>query len=169
LLSAFLSGQALADVITLTFPLVSGAGHTTGFPLPPVTVGTQTFTIPAGQHIVSATASGILGNTGSTAAVDVDLDGVMVAQCPDNTAPCWTGDNGPVPWSYTYTDLSTLLDGSVTMTYTQTTETSVQLSATTLTIITSGNAVPALSPVALAAMALMMAIGAFVYRRLLNR
>ena len=80
LLSAFLSGQALADVITLTFPLVSGAGHTTGFPLPPVTVGTQTFTIPAGQHIVSATASGILGNTGSTAAVDVDLDGVMVAQ-----------------------------------------------------------------------------------------
>jgi hypothetical protein len=162
----------MAAVIVVTFPEVNGATHVIGdpYPLPPVTVATSTFSIPAGEQVVSATASGFWGSTAnplSTAGVNVLLDGVLVAQCVKPDTGCWANGAGQRPWSFNYGTAGTLQDGSVTMTYVQTSEAIVRLGVTTLTIVTAPRvSVPTLSPWMMAALVLLLAgMAAFGARR----
>jgi hypothetical protein len=85
------------------------------------TWGTLVFSIPFGEAAISATLTGQFGNSGNptTSVHSVFADGILVASCPDTSAPCWS--SGPFPWSYTFSgnELSIFNDGSVLMTTTQ--------------------------------------------------
>lgn len=52
-----------ANTLPVGFPEYNGNNYTSGFPLPAVAVATESFTIPAHQHVVSANISGIFGET----------------------------------------------------------------------------------------------------------
>ena len=81
------------------------------------------------------TLSGTFGNSvvHSSAGVDVDLGSILVAQCVEN-APCFFFSVSPLPWSYTLTpaQIASLGTGTVDLTATQTSETTIRLGATTL-------------------------------------
>ena len=70
------------------------------FPTAAQTVGTFSYTIPAGEMITSATVNGQFGNStfGSSAPIQVFVDGVLVATCL-MTDPCF---NGVDPWSFPF-------------------------------------------------------------------
>lgn len=69
------------------------------FPTAAQTVGTFTFTIPTGKAISDISISGQFGNSvvGSSAPVDIFLDGLLVATCLDSGECC----NITTPWSNT--------------------------------------------------------------------
>jgi hypothetical protein len=96
------------------------------------TIGTFTFSIPAGGTVAGVTISGAFGNgdSGTTALSDYylgfsgDETAVEVASCDSILANCYSAENGPTPWTYTLTagNLSTLASaiagGSLDFTYT---------------------------------------------------
>jgi hypothetical protein len=142
------TAPARADVIVVTLPEFNGPLVADGFPRPSLTVDTFTFTIPAGQQILSATIGGTFGNTQSpsSAGVDLQLDGLLVGQCVSENA-CTFG-NGPTPWSFTFSpaNLSILSDGAAVFTATQTSGVIIRLGVTTLTITTGAATAPVPEP-----------------------
>jgi hypothetical protein len=145
-LLALASQNLGASVITSVLPEFNGNGYGVGdpYPLPAVTVGTFTYTIPPGEWIIAATISSTFGNseTGSTAGVDYYLDGLMVAQCLPHAA-CWTGP-GPNPWAYVFSpaEFGLLADGSADLTAVQTNEYAIRLGVSTLEITTASGVIP---------------------------
>lgn len=173
---------AAAATIVVTFPEFNGALFDSGFPQPPVTVGTQAFSIPTGDRVVSAAISGFWGTTtkpDSTAGVTVLLDDVEVARCEKPDPACWLpGDSGQRAWRYTYTapQLVSLNDGAATLTAVQTSDAFIRLGVSTLVIETAPIVivpetapifiVPTLSPFGLLALLAAMAVaGMFAARR----
>lgn len=136
LLVGALTTSAYATLTTATLPDYSQ----TMFPPYPKQhpdIGTFSYTLPPGEDLVAATVSGIFGiNGGSTAPVDLFLDGLLIAQCPD-TGICFLG-GAVVPWSYTFapSEFSLLLDGQAVLTGTQLGIFTVALSEMTLSIET---------------------------------
>jgi hypothetical protein len=108
-----------ADTITVNWGEQNGPD---GAALPfTLNAGTMVFTIPAGQQILNAVFSSTLGNTlvGSTAVMNVFVNGIQVGSCPSGSSPCFLG--GPNPFTYTFTsgDLNSLLSGTADLTITQ--------------------------------------------------
>lgn len=137
-LAAAGAGQASPAFYTWTLPEFSSAGYSPDgpFPRPPVTVGTFSFSIPAGEEIVVATISGRFGNSlsSTSAGADLYLNGWPVAQCI-RFGPCYSQG---ASWSYTFRWLAwpLLRHGSAVLTVVQTSEFFVRLAPTTLTIVT---------------------------------
>lgn len=134
---------AFADSVTsVSLPEFNGTPIGSGgpFPQPSVTIGTFTFFIPAGDVITSAVLTGTFGNSvnSSTAGVDYFLNGLLVAQCIPFSSPCWTGP-GPNAWSFTFSpsQLALLGSGSATLTAIQTSQTTIRLGVTNLTVTTT--------------------------------
>jgi hypothetical protein len=123
-----------AQVVTSTLPEFNGAFHDTGFPQPPVTVGTFTFAPPAGTTIMSAILSGTFSNSqsSSTAGVDLFVGDVLVAQCV-RLASCYFN---PESFSFTFTpeQFALFASGTATLTAVQTSESYIRLGPATLTI-----------------------------------
>ena len=76
------AGSSLAEATTIvsTLPDFNGITTTSGFPLPPVLVGTFVYTIPNGEFVTSATLSGTWGTQAypfSTAGTDLYVDGYL--------------------------------------------------------------------------------------------
>ena len=107
-----------ADTIS-TLPSYDGTASFGPFPSP-VTIGSFSFSIPAGQIVYSGTLSGTFGNNDVPGTTDVSapvalfIDGgsIEVATCDDSlsySAPCDSGFS-PTTWSYTLTkaDLAAL-------------------------------------------------------------
>jgi hypothetical protein len=138
LLSTSLAPAAKAADITLTLPEFNGTSHSVleTYPLPPVTVGTFNYTIPAGDKIVSADINGTFGNSvvAGSAGVDLFLNGLLVGQ-NIKSGPGFTMNE---PWSHTFTpaEFSALASGTATLTATQTSEFVIRLGVTTLDIHT---------------------------------
>jgi hypothetical protein len=106
--------------------------------LPPTTsttIGTFSFSIPAGNYITGITLTGTFGNGDSPTTVLSDYylgysgnesteTAVEVASCDDISDNCYSGQNGPYTWTYTATpsDLTALASaingGSLDFTYT---------------------------------------------------
>ena len=129
-----------AMAITVTLPEFNGPGNTV--PPDPQIVGTFTYTIPAGQVIVSAIFSSTLGNgvDTSTAVMKVFLDGVLVGECPNRAAFCWDNVSGPVtPFTHTFTptELAVLTDQSALLTILQTDLETARLGLSSLTLETA--------------------------------
>ncbi|MDX2192036.1 MAG: PEP-CTERM sorting domain-containing protein [Gemmatimonadales bacterium] len=137
-----LVGAALAFVLTTpaaaqyssTLPQFNGT-FASSAPWPSFSVG-QFGGTPT-SNITFAQISGTFGNSDfatSTGAVDVKLDGILVAQCVVN-APCWNG-GGPYNWSYTFapSEYSIFADGFANLTADQTAGFVVRLGPTQLTI-----------------------------------
>src|SRR3990170_1553250 len=108
LVGVLTAGFAFATTIVVNFPELDGPEHlsTDSFPRPSITVGTRSYTIPAGEQIIAATVSGYWGSTSypySTAGVDVLIDGVRGARCVKNDAGCWMNGTGQRAWSFTFT------------------------------------------------------------------
>jgi hypothetical protein len=137
LVLAMLTAASLmpAAILTSTLPEYDGAGV---WPATE-TVGTFTYTIPLGETILSATVTGTMGNSSSptTAVMDVLVDGVLVAQCPDEAAACWSVA-GPHPFSYSFlpAEFAVLLDNAADLTVNQLDCCVIRLGETTLTIVT---------------------------------
>lgn len=110
----------------------SGNFHLDPGPYDPLTV-VGTFNILAGE--ASATISGFFGNSvaSNSSGVDVFLGSILVAQCVEGPAACYTGIN-PTSWSYTLTgaQLASLGTGLVNLSALQTSQYVVRLGATTL-------------------------------------
>jgi len=169
------AGAVAAASIVVTFPYFTGLESSGGFPLSAQAVGaTQSFAIPHGERVVSATISGAWGSPTSplgTAGVDVLLDGVLVAQCVKPDPGCWVNGAAQRPWSHTLTahEMAKLNDGSATLSVQQTSESFVSLGASTLIIATElppTPTVPALSPLALLALLAAVAVaGGLALRR----
>jgi hypothetical protein len=147
--AAFATSLAAAATIVVTFPELNGAAIDSPFPQPPVTVGAQALSIPAGDRIVSARISGFWGTSAkpdSTAGVSVLLDGVEVARCEKPDPGCWLGDSGQRPWQHTFTasELPALNGGTATLTAVQTSDEFVRLGVSTLVIDTAP--IPVIDP-----------------------
>ena len=115
--------MARADVFTFTLPNFNGSFLAPGAPLPAPaqSVGTFNFVIPFGQPITAASLTGTFGNTvaSSSAATNLFLDGLLVAQCAPGAA-C-TGASvppGPTPFSFAFSaaNLALLTDGAAVLT-----------------------------------------------------
>lgn len=132
---------ARAASIALTLPELNYFGGP-DFPSPEQLVGSFDYLIPAGEQIVSAKLAGTFGNSSypNSAAVDLTLDGLLVAQCRFLDV-CWTSWQR-TPWSYVFSDYSLLSDGHAALYSTQTSEYTTRLGATTLSIETAPDAVP---------------------------
>jgi hypothetical protein len=169
---ALAAGNAGAASVLIQYSEYSGPSVPAGpYPQPAVEIGTKTFAIPPGEVVVAATISGFWGasppgDPNSTAGVNVMLDGIVVAKCVKPDPSCWSGSVGQRPWSYTLTstELKKLDDGAATLTFVQTSESSVNLGVTTLRVETgartSPSIVPATSPAGLAALLVAMSIAA---------
>ncbi len=122
------------------FPEYNGAYYTAGFPIAAVTVATDTFTVPAGQQVISADLAGIFGSTsqfyGSTAEFDLLLNGVQVGSTYDVTPDPF---HNVVPFDFTIPSgvLSSLDGGTAELSVVQESEYVIRLSSTTLTMQTS--------------------------------
>ena len=129
-----------AATFTVTLPEVNGADYVSGFPIAKVTVPAVSFAsqIPAGEVVDSVAVEGFFGNSlaMSTAAVEVSINGVLVATCVANT-PCTIG-GALIPWNYTFTpsEAKALGSGLAELSYVQTNLRYVRLAPTTLTITT---------------------------------
>jgi len=153
-------------------------------PQPPLTVGTVNFAVPVGEQVVAAQISGFWGSSlvpDGTAGVDVLVDGILVSKCVKPSPDCWESAPRQRPWTYTFkqSELAAFNDGVATMTAVQTSDISVRLGTSTLTIETAPvppppvilpdpevPPVPTLSPLALLALiAGLAAAGVFLVRR----
>jgi hypothetical protein len=136
---------AEATTIVSTLPDFNGITTTSGFPLPPVLVGTFVYTIPNGEFVTSATLSGTWGTQVypfSTAGTDLYLDGVFTGQCVPFAENCWIDDGTFRPFSFSVPSnvLPFLNNGNADLSEIQTNEFTVRLGTPTLTLVT---AVPA--------------------------
>lgn len=178
--TALAAGLAAATTIIVTFPEFNGAPHedTETFPLPPVIVASETFSIPAGEQVASAVISGSWGNStrpGSTAGVTVLLDGFKVAQCDKPDPNCYVPGPDLRPWTHTFTngELLRLGDGTALLTAVQTSDFQVRLGASTLVIDTAplvavappAAVVPTLSPFGLLALLVAIAVAGVLASR----
>ncbi|MGH9903001.1 MAG: hypothetical protein ACRD68_14440, partial [Pyrinomonadaceae bacterium] len=133
---------ARADTLTLTLPDYNGTFSIGPFPGPSLTVGTFSFTIPAGQQIVAATLGGTFGNlvNGTSAPVNLRLDNFQVAQCAPG-APCTGafGTTGPTSFTFNFApaQFSLLTDGAATLALSQLGPGAVRLGGLALTIQTA--------------------------------
>jgi hypothetical protein len=128
-----------AATITATLPEFNGPFNPTGpYPGAPLSVGTFTFVIPAGQQITSATLTGTFGNSqfSNSAGVDLTSAAVMLASCP-SLAACDTAlVVTPFSFAFPSIDFGMLNGGSLAVTATQTSGNIIRLGAETLTINT---------------------------------
>ncbi len=129
-----------AGTITATLPEFNGLTNSIGpFSLPTVSVGTFTYVLPSGEHIVSATLSGTFGNSKfpDTAGVDLIAGGIVLGSC----APLALCDTGmaitPFSFSFKPANFNVLTGGSVSLAATQTSGNTIRLGAETLTVNTS--------------------------------
>ena len=142
--AVLLALPAMANNLTVTLPEYSGPFYdqNTQFPLPSVTVGTFTYTIPSNEQIVSATVSGTFGNSliNTSALSNLFVAGIQVAACSSTSDPCFasSGPDGSdvTPWSYTFTasQLAALAGGSANFDAVQNSAYAVCLGTTTLDI-----------------------------------
>ena len=172
-----LAACSAAATLVATFPELQNPPSfldSAKFPQPPLTVGTVVFSVPAGERIVGATVSGFWGSSvipDSTAGVDVLVDGILVARCVKHAPNCYDPAPAARPWSYTFTDadLRKLSDGAATMTAVQTSDDTVRLGQSTLSIKTAPGpvlGVPTLSSLGLVWLAAVLAAaGALAIRR----
>lgn len=145
------SVPAGAGLISSVIPEFSGnfedpSDPSITYPLPSITIGDFTYTIPTGITILGATISGTFGNddvANTTALSDYFVDGgtIKVAGCDSTSAPCFNNDINlpPTPWTYTFTkaQLSALSSGSLDFTVVQTGPFSIQTGPTELDILVS--------------------------------
>jgi PEP-CTERM motif-containing protein len=133
LLTCSLSAQAA--IIILNFSELNGDGN---FPAT-FDGGTENFVIPVGESIVGAVFEGQFGNSqsSSTAVMDVFVNNVLMASCPDQSAFCWI--TGPVPFSHVYSlgELASLAGGAAHLTVDQLDCCFARLAPSTLTITTA--------------------------------
>lgn len=129
-----------ASTLTSTLPAYNGASFSAAgpFPQPAATVGTFTYSVPAGEVIVGATIVGHFGNSviPNSSGVDLYLNGTLVGQCV-KLAACYVETGAP--WSHTFSASeaqSLLAGGSAVLTAVQTSEFNIRLAPTTLTIQT---------------------------------
>lgn len=120
-----------------------GPGVVSGFPLPPVLIGTYT----PGEALFSAMISGTYGSDvvpTSTAGFDLFLDGILVAQCVYEDPGCWEVGAAYRPWSYTFSaaELAIFDDGVADLTVVQTSETVIRLGSLTLEGTPASSVVP---------------------------
>ena len=146
LLSALLlvsAYQALLHAATLavSFPEVNGNSYSSGFPLPPVVVATDSLVVPAGQSVLSASFSGVFGSTsqwnGSTAQLDLLLNGIEFGSTFDVTPTPYTN---AVPFDFNISNpfiLSSLDGQSATLSVVQESIYQIRLSTTTLSMVTA--------------------------------
>jgi hypothetical protein len=136
----FSAGAVHATIIMQTLPEFSYDGEPP-FPSPEQLVGTFNFVIPPGEVVISASLAGTTGNSivASSAAQDIFADGTLVGQCLGGADPC---DDFIIPWSFSFADVSDLLDGMLVITQIQKAQQITRLGETTLTIETIGRAVP---------------------------
>jgi hypothetical protein len=127
------AASATTTTFDFTLPAFFNAGADTP-PFPTETIGT--FTGLPQSFVVGATISGFFGtpDSQSSAAVELFLDGLLVAQCDDGDA-CNNG-TGIVPWSFTLTapELALVTDGSATLTGVQTGIGQINIDVTTLAL-----------------------------------
>ena len=125
-----------ATIITHTFGEFSSPYHNYGTYNDQYTVGSFDYNLN-GQTIISAVISGQWGNSGSytTAHNLLFVDSLQVANTRDHSPSPY--NTSIVPWSYTFTDFSTLLDGHIDFSTIQTSEYVVRLGETTITIETA--------------------------------
>ena len=134
LVTGFLALSLTANAAVITRPLGEFDLSSTETTPPPFVVGTfPSYTIPAGETIVSAVIRGAFGNSSSPTSTPVDLftDGLLVGQC---LAFCTN-----TLWEHVYaaTEFAALADGIVTLTGQPTAPApSVHLDDTVLTITT---------------------------------
>lgn len=132
---------ASAVTITDTLPEFSFNGEPP-FPTAEQIVGIFTYAVPTHESIVSASVSGTFGNStnSSSAPLDMFVDGVFLGECL-MTSPCYHG--GLDDFSFDVTNLSDLMDGSLTLSIVQTDQYFTRLGMTTLTIETTPTPIPA--------------------------
>lgn len=135
------AATARADVFTFTLPNFNGPflPPNASLPAPSQTVGTFNVVIPAGQPITAATLTGTFGNSvnGSSAATNLFLDGLPVAQCLP-AAACTGSAPGPTPFSFAFgaANLALLTDGAAVLTAVQTGPGTIRLGQLSLRIET---------------------------------
>lgn len=158
-----------AATLTFTLDEFNGGANDVGpFPTAAQTVGTFEFHLPPGLSIIAASLSGTFGNSisSSSAGADVFADGSLVAQCI-RFALCYRGGPGfweTTPWTFDFSDFSSLSDGSLVLTVMQTSEIFIRLGETTLRIETGPpSAVPL--PGALPLFGSVLALGGWVASR----
>ncbi len=136
-------GQASLHAATLevSFPEVNGDSYTSGFPLPPVVVATDSFVVPAANSVLSASFSGVFGSTsqyrGSTAQFDLLLNGIKFGSTFDVTPTPYTN---VVPFDFNVSNpfiLSSVDGQSATLSVVQESDHSIVLSTTTLAMVTA--------------------------------
>ena len=133
---------AASQIIAVTLPAFDGPLLTNGdaYPRPALTVGTFSYSIPAGDVILSATLVGTLGSlsgltVNSTAPVELYVFGNNVATCTQSD-PCYS--TAPIPWTFSFPTASfgDLQTGAADLLAIQTGAFQVHLGQTTLTIVT---------------------------------
>ena len=130
-----------ADTITVTLPDFNGSFVLPNqtFPRPTLTIGTFNFTIPTGQQIIGATLTGTFGNSvnGSSAPLNLLIDGLQVAQCATGAACTGAfGTTGPTPFTFNFSNFSTLNDGAALLAFSQLGPGTIRLGNLTLTVRT---------------------------------
>ena len=130
-----------ASTISASLPEFNGGFHKCGFPQPAITIGTFTYTIPDGEHIVSASLHSTFGNSSfpNSAGVDLFADGIATASCAA-WGLCDTGSS-PAPFSHAFapSDFALLSNGSLPVTAVQTSGNIIRLGQETLCIHTASN------------------------------
>jgi hypothetical protein len=137
------AGNAQAATISLTLPEFNGDYYSVG-PYPYYTVGTYSYTIPAGEKVVSAKISGQWGNSTVTTTANntIDLDGIEVADTYDFDPPPYST---PVTlWSYVFapSQLGIFADGSAVLGTQMTSEYVIRMGETNLELTTAPCPVP---------------------------
>jgi hypothetical protein len=127
------------DVMTASLPDYNGVARSTGFPFNVGSVGTFTYSLPAGATIDSATLSGTWGTaqfSTSTAAVDLYVEGVDVGGCAYLDPNCWYNGSPLRPFSFSIPSsvFADLADGNADLSLIQTNQTVIRVGGPTLTI-----------------------------------
>lgn len=129
--------MARADVFTLTLPEFNTPFVPPPGPPPVTPFAVGTFNFPAGQQITAASLTGTFGNSvsSSSAATDLFLDGLLVAQCLAGAA---CTNPGPTPFSFAFSaaNLALLTDGAATLTAVQTSFGAIRLGQLSLRVET---------------------------------
>lgn len=134
---------SLNDVL-LTPPCWFTGGCSVGdFPVDWGVRGSLTYTIPQNTQIRDVIISGSWGdvdNFDSSAAAEIYVDGVLIAECLDGE-PCWLQGNGLIDWSFSFANSGIanwqdkFLDGVAEISIIQNNEISVVLSNLRVQII----------------------------------